>query len=138
MNNMWQQFKASLARWMAGRHGLDELGMCTLFAGLLLSLAGSFSRLVLLSFPGLILYVVTLFRMFSRNRNARIRENQKYLAVTGNWNTKARQFILRQKNRKEYKYFKCPGCGQLLRLKRGCGEKDITCAKCGRQFRQKA
>ena len=33
---------------------------------------------------------------------------------------------------------KCPQCKQLLRLKRGCGEKQITCAKCGHQFQQKA
>ena len=138
MNNFWQKIKASLARWMAGRHGVDDLGMVTLFAGLILSLVSSFAGSSLLSLLGLVLYVITIYRMLSRNHEARVRENQKYLSLTGNWTTKIRQFFRRMKNRKEYKYFRCPGCKQLLRLKRGCGEKDITCAKCGHQFKQKA
>ena len=138
MNNFWQNLKSSFARWMAGRHGTDDLGIFTLLAGLILSLISSFTVSPLLSFLGLALYVITIFRMFSRNREARIRENQKYLSLTGTWSTKIRQFFRRMKNRREYKYFRCPGCHQLLRLKRGCGEKEITCAKCGHQFKQKA
>lgn len=138
MNNFLLKLRASLVRWMAGRHGADELGMATLFAGLILSLVSSFAGSSLLSLLGLALYVVTVFRILSRNHEARIRENQKFLSLTGNWATKTRQFFLRMKNRKDYKYFRCPGCKQLLRLKRGCGEKDITCAKCGHQFKQKA
>ena len=138
MNSFWQKIKNGLIRFMEGRHGADNLGMFTLLAGLIISLVGSFTRLGLLNFLGLALYVVTVFRMLSRNREARLKENQKYLEVTGNCQTKTRQFILRTKNRKEYKYFRCPGCRQLLRLKRGCGEKDVTCAKCGHQFKQKA
>ena len=63
---------------------------------------------------------------------------QKYIALTANTKTKARQFVLRQKNKKDYKYFRCPQCKVLLRMKRGTGEKEITCAKCGHQFTQKA
>ncbi len=134
----WQKMKESIARWMVGRHGADNLGMATLIAGLVLSLLGSSTGIGLLSFLGLVLYIWTVFRMLSRNLEARAAENRKYLALTGQWTTKIRQFFRRMKNRKEYKYFKCPKCRQLLRLKRGCGEKDITCAKCGHQFHQKA
>ena len=136
--SFWDKLKASMARWMAGRHGADNLGICTLIAGLVLSLAGSISRIGMLGFLGMLLYIVTIFRMLSRNQEARIRENQKYMALTGSWSTKISQFFRRMKNRKEYKYFRCPNCKQLLRLKRGCGEKQITCAKCGHQFQQKA
>ena len=136
--SFWDKLKASIARWMAGRHGTDNLGIFTLIAGLVLSLAGSISRIGMLGFLGMALYIVTIFRMLSRNQEARIRENQKYMALTGNWSTKITQFIRRMKNRKEYKYFRCPNCKQLLRLKRGCGENQITCAKCGHQFQQKA
>ena len=140
--SFWQKVKDSMARLMIGRHGTDHLGVCTLIAGLVLSLVGSMAGGSaaggMLSFLGLALYILTIFRMMSRNQEARIRENQQYLAITGKWTTKVRQFCLRIKKRKEYKYFKCPGCKQLLRLKRGCGEKQITCAKCGHQFTQKA
>ena len=130
--------KNTLITFMQGRHGADQLGMFSLIAGLVLSLLASFTGLGILSLLGLALYVWTLFRMFSRNHEARVRENQKYVALTSGWSTKIRQFIRRQKNRKEYKYFRCPQCRVLLRLKRGCGEKDITCVRCGHQFKQKA
>ncbi len=136
--SFWNRMMMKFRQWMAGRHGADNLGMCTLFSGLFLSLLGSILGWGIVSFLGFVLYVITLFRMFSRNEEARRKENQKYMELTGNCTRKIRQFFIRQKNRKEYKYFKCPKCKQLLRLTRGCGEKTVTCAKCGHQFSQKA
>ena len=133
-----QKIRAALSRWMAGRHGADNLSFFTLITGIVLSLTGSMLRSGFVSFIGFALYILTLFRMLSRNLEARTKENRKYLELTGNWSTKIRQFFRRMKNQKEYKYFKCPGCRQLLRLKRGSGEKNITCPKCGHQFQQKA
>ena len=127
-----------LRRWMTGRNGTDQLGLFTLITGLVISLIGSFTRSGILNFLGLILYIITLFRMFSRNLENRRKENLKFLKLTGDISLKTKQFFRRMKNRKEYKYFKCPQCKQLLRLKRGCGEKSVTCAKCGHQFQQKA
>ena len=123
---------------MQGRHGPDNLGTFTLIAGLAGSLLGSFTGIGLFSLAGFALYVWTLFRMFSRNHSKRLAENQKYIALTSNWKTKTRQFSRRLKNRRDYKYFKCPNCKVLLRMKRGSGEKDITCVRCGHQFRQKS
>ena len=97
-----------------------------------------FTGIPLISFIGFGLYIYTMFRMLSRNNEKRIAENRKYIALTSGWKTKSVQFTKRLKNRKDYKYFKCPNCKVLLRLKRGCGEKDITCVRCGHQFKQKA
>ena len=123
---------------MQGRHGADNLGMFTLLSGLIISLLGSFTRIGLLSIIGLALYIITLFRMFSRNHEKRMAENRKYIELTSNWKTKVRQFSKRMKNRRDYKYFKCPECKVLLRTKRVSGEKDITCVRCGHQFKEKA
>ena len=136
--SFWDKLKASMARWMAGRHGTDNLGIFTLIAGLVLSLTGSISRIGMLGFLGMALYIVTIFRMLSRNQEARIRENQKYMALTGNWSTKISQFIRRMKNRKEYKYFRCPGCKSLMRLHMGRGEVEMDCPKCHTHFKKKA
>lgn len=134
----WQHIKESVARFMQGRHGADNLGMLTLISGLILSLLGSFTGIGLFSLAGLILYICTLFRMFSRNHEKRMAENRRYIDLTSNWKTKISQFMKRMKNRREYSYFKCPNCKVLLRLKRGCGEKDITCIRCGHEFKHKA
>lgn len=133
-----QKMKEGFIRFMRGRHGNDNLGMVTLFAGLILSLVGAFGGGIVFTILGLALYIITIFRMFSRNHEARLKENQKYIELTSNVSTKTRQFVKRMKNRKDYKYFKCPNCKVLLRLKRGCGKKDITCVRCGHQFKEKA
>lgn len=136
--SFFDKIKYSIRNWMTGRYGADQLGMVTLFAGLILSVFSSFSGWGFLSFLGLVLYAITIFRMFSRNIEARRKENQKAITFISHFELKIKQFFRRLKNRKEYKYFKCPHCKQLLRLKRGCGEKEITCAKCGQHFHQKA
>ena len=134
----WSRIKTALARFMQGRNGADHLSLFTLIAGLVISLIAGFLGLPVLRIIGLALYLWTLFRMFSRNLDKRQEENRKYLALSSAWRTKIRQFIRRMKNRKEYKYFRCPHCKVLLRLKRGTGEKEITCVRCSHQFRQKA
>lgn len=136
--SFFQRIRQALARFMMGRHGADNLGMFTLLTGLVCSLLGSFTRVGILSVIGLALYIITLFRMFSRNHEKRVAENRKYIELTSGWKTKIRQFTRRMKNRRDYRYFKCPNCKVLLRMKRGSGEKDITCVRCGHQFRQKS
>ena len=136
--SFFQRMRQALARFMMGRHGADNLGIFTLLTGLVCSLLGSFTRVGILSVIGLALYIITLFRMFSRNHEKRVAENRKYIELTSGWKTKIRQFTRRMKNRRDYRYFKCPNCKVLLRMKRGSGEKDITCVRCGHQFRQKS
>ena len=133
-----QRLKERLAIFMQGRHGPDNLGMFTLLSGLVASLLGSFTGIGLFSLAGFALYVTTVFRMLSRNNSKRIEENRKYIDLTSNWKLKSSQFIKRMKNSKDYKYFKCPNCKVLLRMKRGSGERDITCVRCGHQFKQKS
>ena len=136
--SIMQRIKQSLARFMMGRHGADNLGIFTLITGLVMSILGSFTGIGLFSLLGFALYIWTLFRMFSRNNEKRVAENRKYIELTSGWKTKIRQFFRRMKNRRDYKYFKCPNCKVLLRLKRGSGEKEITCVRCGFQFKQKS
>lgn len=136
--NFLYKLKMWIARFMEGRYGPDQFGIFTLVSGLVLSLLSGFIGLPFLGLLGTGLYIYTLFRLFSRNRMKRISENQKYTALTSRTRTSVRQFVLRQKNRKNYKYFRCPQCRVLLRMKRGTGDKEITCAKCGHQFHRKS
>ena len=136
--NFLYRLKMWISRFMEGRYGPDQFGIFTLVFGLVLSLLSGVIGLPVIGLLGTGLYIYTLFRLFSKNRNKLIAENQKYVALSSNTKTKARQFILRQKNKKDYKYFRCPQCKVLLRMKRGTGDKEITCAKCKHQFHQKA
>ena len=135
---MWTRIKMALAGFMQGRNGVDNLGWHALWAGLILSLASSFLGSMLLSLAGNVLYFYALFRMLSRNVVKRQAENTRYVSFMNNWQKELKQFFLRLKGTKEYKYFRCPSCKCRLRLRRGCGEKHITCPVCKNQFDQKA
>jgi hypothetical protein len=135
---MWTRIKMALAGFMQGRNGVDNLGWHALWTGLILSLVSSFLGSMLLSLAGNVLYFYALFRMLSRNVVKRQAENNRYVHFLNNWQKEVKQFFLRLKGTKEYKYFRCPACKNRLRLRRGCGEKHITCPVCRHQFDQKA
>ena len=135
---IWQKIKASLIRFMQGRHGPDNLSMFTLFAGLACSVLGSFTRLGLLSILGFVLYILTLFRMLSRNVYKRQEENSRYLRAKYRLQSRIRLIGERWKQRREYKFFVCPSCRATLRVPRGRGKIKIVCRKCGASFTGKS
>jgi len=132
------RIKNGLRKFMAGRHGADELSMALLIVGLLLSIIGSLFRWSFLSIISLLLYIISMYRMLSRDHNKRYIENQKYLSLWKNVSGESKQGFVRLKNLRKYKYFKCPECHARLRLPRKVGEVTVTCGKCHHAFRQKA
>ena len=135
---MWTRIKMAFMRFMQGRNGVDNLGYHALWGGIIISLVSSFLGAALLSLLGNVLYFYALFRMLSRNVSKRQAENSRYVHFMNNWRKEVKQFFLRLKGTKEYKYFRCPSCKNRLRLRRGCGEKHITCPVCKHQFDQRA
>ncbi|MDO4357427.1 MAG: hypothetical protein Q4E13_13070 [Clostridia bacterium] len=136
--SFWQKIKDGFRRFMNGRHGADQLSLALLYAAIALDLIYVFSRAYLLSLLATLLIVWALFRILSRNGGKRYAENQRFLAFVSRVSTAFRQWRTRMANRKEYKYFRCPQCHSLLRMKRGLGEKTVTCGNCKHQFRKKA
>ena len=128
----------AFARMMQGRNGIDNLGYAALWAGLIISLLDTFIGTGLLSMLGTALYVYSIWRMFSRKLEKRTEENRRFAQFSATWTTKMKQFFLRLKNSREYKYFHCPQCRVLIRLKRGTGERMVHCPKCHHDFQQKA
>lgn len=136
--SFWQKIKDGFRRFMNGRHGADQLSLALLYAAIALDLIYAFTHVYLLSLIATVLVVWSVFRMLSRNGGKRYAENQRFLAFSGRMGTAFRQWRTRMGNRKEYKYFRCPQCHSLLRMKRGIGEKTVTCGNCKHQFRKKA
>ena len=135
---MWMRIKMAIMRFMQGRNGVDNLGYHALWTGLGLIVVNLFIGMPLLTLLGNVMYFYALFRMLSRNVAKRREENERYVHFLNNWKKEVKQFILRLKGTREYKYFRCPSCKTRLRLRRGCGEKHITCPVCKHQFDQKA
>lgn len=127
----------AIQRFMYGRYGNDQLNLFLMAAYLLLYLVFIFVRVELLYWVSFALLFLTLFRMLSRNLERRRMENTKFLRVIHpilSW-LHMRRTIRRDK---EHVYFKCPNCGQQLRVPRGRGKITVTCRSCGASFQEKS
>lgn len=127
----------ALARFMYGRYGQDQLNLFLLASYLVLYFIYVLTRFVPLYWASLALLAWTLFRLLSRNAPRRRAENAKFLQLIGpiqRW-LHLRRTIYRDK---EHCYFKCPHCGQQLRVPRGKGKITVTCRACGASFEEKS
>jgi len=126
-----------MARLMAGRYGGDQLNLFLLALYLILYVVSLFTRLLVLELASMVLVFVCLFRSLSRNLEARRGENAKFLQivrpVARRWST----FRARTHDR-EHRYFKCPNCGQQMRVPRGKGRITVHCRSCGAVFEEKS
>lgn len=127
----------AIQRLMYGRYGNDQLNMVLIGLYLVCYLVFALTRFDPLYWVSLVLIVLALFRLFSRNLPRRRAENAKFLALTG---PAAAWFRLQRTIRrdKEHRYFKCPNCGQQLRVPRGKGRITVTCRGCGASFQEKS
>ncbi len=132
------KLKASFMRFMIGRNGADQLGLFSLITALVINVLDNFLMTGVLSLIGMALYIWTFFRMFSKNVYKRREENIKFTAWYEKMKKLAMRYWTRLKNCREYKYFSCPQCKASIRMKRGMGEKEITCPGCKHVFKQKS
>ena len=123
---MMDKFKKKLYDVMQGRNGVDDLGRVIFIISLVLYVLSGFLRNGFLQLLSLIGLIYTMYRAFSRDLRSRQEENRKYL-----------QFLNLQKMRfemrKEYRIFKCKGCGGNIRVPKGKGKVETTCPLCGRK-----
>lgn len=143
-------FKSRMTKFLAGRYGADELyntlficQIVCLFLGAFLSILGKIHSTftiiaILLYFLGVILFVWTLFRCFSRNILARRKENQAFLQLCKNLRHPFRS--AKQKNAQDtatHIFRACPHCGANLRLPREVGRHTVKCPRCAQHFNVK-
>ena len=113
--------------FMIGRYGSDKLNQALLIAGVVLMLIGALlgGRFVWASWCSLLSYLPLfwcIFRMYSRNIEARRRENAAFCG------------FFQHLRDQEHRYFRCPRCRQMVRVPRGRGKINIRCPKCGERF----
>ncbi len=132
-----------LDKLFAGRQGMDELSKYMFWcAAALIALAAVVSTALstglggVLMWFGLLLLIMAFVRAFSRRLAQREAENGMFLA----WRQKKeREKDARRERfsqRKDFVFFKCPGCGTMIRVPRGKGKIHITC-RCGYQLYRK-
>jgi len=122
---------------MMGRYGPDHLNVAMIVVSLVLSLVNAIVGFTPLIYISYVILALALFRMLSRNITRRRAENDKFIRYWWPVRTKASRTIANIKHRKTYKFLKCPGCGNTLRVPKGKGKLQITCPKCGERFMKK-
>jgi len=121
---------------MAGRYGSDEFGRALNFAALAVLIAGIFTTPVVTAF-GFAGAAYNYYRMLSKNRPARLRENAAYLKRRNAAIKKFSGMKLRVSQRKTHSFFKCASCGKTVRVPKGKGLIEITCPVCKSRFDKK-
>ncbi len=126
----------AIQRFMYGRYGSDQLNIALIVAYLVLYFLTIIFDSTVLYVLSLVLVGLSLFRTLSRNYPARRKENVKFLKVAGpalSW-CHTRRCMMKDH---DHRYFKCPQCGQQLRVPKGRGTINVRC-RCGHQFQEKS
>ena len=132
--------KQKFAKFMYGRYGLDELSKFLSTLSLLVLIASLFltqtvKTVVFAAAVALLVYAY--FRIFSKNYEKRRAENKVFLERRQRITERFRLRRDMWKQRKEFKFFKCPSCKAVLRVPRGKGKIRVVCKKCGTAFERK-
>ena len=129
-----------LSRFMYGRYGSDVLNLFLLVAGLLFYFLGLLIPVRLLAVLFRLLSFVavgcTAFRMLSRDYGRRREENDRFVQFISPM-VQDLQRPRAQRRDKDHAYFRCPSCGQTLRVPKGKNRISITCRNCGTVFQKK-
>lgn len=134
-------FFRKFSEFMQGRYGTDKLNNSLFVLILVLWFVNIFVfnrwASFIIDLVVLLILVIAIFRSLSRNITARSAENRKFLpiynAVTG-WFKLTYQKI---RDRKDFRYVKCPVCKAQLRVKNKKGNHTVRCPRCGSEFSKK-
>ena len=126
-----------LRRFMIGRYGADQLMVAMVAVSFVCLLLSRLTGWGIFYWVAFVLLVWAYLRMLSRNTGRRYAENQKFLQFWRPLGGRLRGVIQRLQSGRDYCYFKCPHCGQKVRVPRGRGKIEVTCQKCHTVFRTK-
>ncbi|MEG0805832.1 MAG: hypothetical protein RR364_04445 [Lachnospiraceae bacterium] len=128
------KIKQGLQRFMAGRYGNDQLNRLMLILTMVCFVVSMVSKLQIFYIVGIGLLVWSYVRCFSRNIQKRYAQNQIYVGMTSKVKGKFNLYKQHCRQRKTYRFFKCPGCRQKVRVPKGKGKISITCPSCKQEF----
>ncbi|MBO4937958.1 MAG: zinc ribbon domain-containing protein [Oscillospiraceae bacterium] len=137
IKNWFRSLGSKMQSFMYGRYGYDELSQFLSKTALLCVIVGLFAYPGFFCGLAMALYLVTMFRMYSKNIMKRKQERDAYLRRTQplrDW-----QALQKRKfnDRKTHKFYRCSQCKTSLRVPKGKGKIKIHCPKCGAEIVKK-
>ena len=140
MKNFLSNLGYKIQRFMIGRYGADQLWRALmifyLLAIVITNIVYRFTKIAYysLSVLSLAIIIFAVFRVFSKNIEARRKENQEWLKITGGIRQKFIFAKERNKQKKTHKFVKCKQCKKVLRLPKNKGKLNVSCPHCKNQF----
>lgn len=125
-------FRYKIAQFMIGRNGFDMFCRGLLTASLALIVLDIFVPGKLLGILATVAIIYAYYRALSKNIVRRHAENDWYINEI---KLPIRAYLNR--DYKNYAYFKCPTCKQVLRAPKGRGKIRVTCSRCASKFEKK-
>lgn len=130
---------------LAKANGFDDLSRFLLKAAPIVMLAGLLLRVTLIYWLGIALFLYFYIRTFSKNRQRFYEQNRAFLRYKrrfdvvwrdwkGAWQKRRNRFA----QRKTHRFYRCPSCGQQVRIPKGRGKVTITCPSCRTKFVKKS
>lgn len=129
--------KEKLRSFMSGRYGGDELNYALIIAAVILLVLSHFFWRNALSVLSLAAVIYAFYRTFSKNFEARRRENRKLLSLLGVFSPYIRLIKAKINDKGKNRLFLCPDCKRVLRVPKGKGKITLTCP-CGNTLKKKS
>ena len=127
-----------LHRFMIGRYGPDHLSIALIITAFILSVLNAVLWYTPILFISYFVFGLAIFRVLSRNIPRRRAENDIFIRYWWPVKTKVmnivNRIIKKIKDKRKYKYYKCPTCKLKLRVPKGKGKIRITCPRCWEQL----
>lgn len=129
-------FRYRIMQFMSGRYGMDNLSVAIIIAAGVCSFANILVGSRILQLIAYALLFLALFRVLSRNIEARRKENNLFNEKI-NFIKRKKDLYEQRKNDKCHVYKKCPFCKAILRLPHRIGEHTTVCPRCNKEFKVK-
>ena len=133
------RFLSRLRTLLYGRNGIDALGKFSFALYFVVAVVNVFVRdlnaKTVLFVIQWFIFIVIIFRIFSKNISARRRENQIFEKLFIKHKPQVDLLGERVKNLKTKRYRTCPNCKAVSRLPIRRGRHFVKCPKCNIPFR---
>ena len=132
--NQKMTLKQRMLNFMQGRYGVDQLSGFLIWTAVIIAVITMFVRIPALQIVTWVMIIYAYIRIFSKQINKRYAQNQKFLNWRYGLAVKKQKTKVHMEQRKVYHFYKCPQCGQKVRVPKGRGKICITCPKCKMEF----
>lgn len=136
--NFLQRITMKIQQFMVGRYGNDEFSWLLSISGIIVTFLANILRCfkdiyvvgTVIYYIGALLVFFGLFRVLSKNYEARRKELNWYLRWSAKPKAELKILANQFRDRKTHRYFKCKSCKTVMRVPKNRGKIEITCPKC--------